>query len=124
MNLSNVQKNRCVYDFLNALRTMNVTFVIDRETILNYELRQRKISSIKNLLKNFRNHLRTTRALISLDDDQELFVSNENLAEMIDQKNLDQTSEDEKFEISLCICETNHRFSECSYIRRSIRLSE
>jgi hypothetical protein len=110
-----------VYDFLNALRTVNVTFVTGREAILNYEIRQRKISSIKNLLKNFRNHLRTTRALISLDDDQKIFASNENI---IDQENLDQTNEDEKFEISLCICETNHRFSECSYIRRSIRLSE
>ncbi len=121
LNLSNVQEDRCVYDFLNALRTVNVTFMIDRETILNYELRQRKTSSIKNLLKNFRNHLRTIRALISLNDDQEIFVSNESI---IDQRNLDQTNEDEKSEISLRICETNHRFSECSYIRRSIRLSE
>jgi hypothetical protein len=31
---------------------------------------------------------------------------------------------DEKSEISLYICETNHRFSECLYIRRSIRLPE
>ncbi len=138
LNLSNVQKNRCVYDFLNSLRTVNVTFVINRETILNYELRQRKISSIKNLLKNFRNHLRTTRALISLMtdvNDQKIFVStekfasnwesdsNENIFEINDQRNLDEMR-DEKSEIPLCVCETNHRFSECLYIRRSIRLSE
>jgi hypothetical protein len=110
-----------VYDFLNALRTVNVTFVAGREAILNYEIRQRKISSIKNLLKNFRNHLRTARALISLDGDQKIFASNEDI---VDQKNLDQTSEDGKFEIPLCICGTNHRFSGCPYIRRSIRLSE
>jgi hypothetical protein len=45
------------------------------------------------------------------------------LAEMVDQGNLDQTGEDGKSEIPLCICETDHRFSECPYIRRSIRLS-
>ncbi len=121
LNLSNVQEYRCVYDFLNSLRTMNVTFVIDRETILNYKIRQSKTSSIKNLLKNFRNHLRTIRTLISLNDDQKIFTSNESI---VDQKNLDQTNEDEKSEIPLCICETNHRFSECLYIRRSIKLSE
>jgi hypothetical protein len=123
LNLSNVQKDRCVYDFLNSLRTVNVTFVIDRETILNHEILQQEknSSSIKNLLKKFRNHLRTIRALISLMtdvSDQKLFVSNWRM-KMNDQKNLDQTRE-----ISLCICETNHRFSECLYIRRSIRLSE
>jgi hypothetical protein len=56
LNLSNVQENRCVYDFLNSLRTVNVTFVIDRKTILNHEIQQEKNpSSIKNLLKKFRN---------------------------------------------------------------------
>ncbi len=123
LNLSNVQRNRYVYDFLNSLRTMNVTFVIDRETILNHEVQQEKnSSSIKNLLKKFRNHLRTIRALISLDDDQRILASkweSDSNESIVDQENLDQTSE-----ISLCICGTNHRFSECLYIRRSIRLSE
>jgi hypothetical protein len=48
---------------------------------------------------------------------------NGDLAEMNDQGNLDQMR-DGKSEIPLCICGTDHRFSECPYIGRSIRLSE
>jgi hypothetical protein len=66
LNLSDVQKDRCAYDFLNALRTMNLSFVSDKETILNHEVNQRKSStSIKDILKEFRNHLRIARALIT-----------------------------------------------------------
>ncbi len=34
LNLSNVQDHRCLYNFLNALRIVDVTFVIDRKAIL------------------------------------------------------------------------------------------
>ncbi len=109
-----------MYDFLNSLRTVDVTFVADREAILTHEVNQGKnSSSIKNLLEEFRNHLRTARALTPLMADvggQGLFAPNWEM-EMIDQENLDQTRE-----IPLCICGTDHRFSECPYIRRSIRL--
>jgi hypothetical protein len=127
-------------DYKKTLRTVNVAFVAGREAILTHEIDQEKnSSSIKNLLKKFRNHLCTVRALTSLMADvggQGIFASdglfapkagsgpNKGLAEMIDQGNLDQTNEDGKSEIPLCLCETDHRFSECSYIRRSIRLSE
>jgi hypothetical protein len=51
LNLSNVQEDRCVYDFLNSLRTMNVTFVVDNETILTHEINQEKnSSSIKDFI--------------------------------------------------------------------------
>jgi hypothetical protein len=117
-----------VYDFLNSLRTVDVAFVAGREAILTHEINQGKnSSSIKDLLKEFRNHLRTVRALISLMADvggQGIFASDGLFAshwgmKINDERNLDQTRE-----IPLCICGTDHRFSECSYIRRSIRLSE
>jgi hypothetical protein len=62
LNLSDVQNDRCAYDFLNSLRTMNLSFVFKRKTILNYEMNQSKFStSIRDLLKEFRNHLRIAR---------------------------------------------------------------
>ncbi len=111
-----------MYDFLNSLRTVNVTFVIGREAILTHEVNQEKSSTlIRDLLKEFRNHLRTARALTL--NGQGLFAPNWGM-KMNDERNLDQTSEDGKSEIPLCICRTDYRFSECLYIRRSIRLSE
>jgi hypothetical protein len=38
LNLFDVQNDRCAYDFLNSLRTMNLSFVFDKETILNHEM--------------------------------------------------------------------------------------
>ncbi len=76
LNLSNVSKNRCVYDFLNSLRTVNADFVIDRKTILIHEINQSKLStSIRNILKEFRNHLRIARALITRRATHETFVT-------------------------------------------------
>jgi hypothetical protein len=52
LNLFDVQNDRCAYDFLNSLWTMNLSFVFDKKTILNHEMNQKKSStSIKNLLK-------------------------------------------------------------------------
>ncbi len=66
LNLSNVQKDRCAYDFLNSLRTMNLSFVFDRKTILNHEMNQKKCStSIRNILKEFRNYFRIAWTLIT-----------------------------------------------------------
>jgi hypothetical protein len=38
LKIFDVQEDRCLYDFLNALRTVDVTFVVDKEAILNYEI--------------------------------------------------------------------------------------
>jgi hypothetical protein len=76
LNLSDVAKNRCAYDFLNSLRTMNLSFVSDKETILNHEMNQRKFStSIRNILEEFRNHFRIARTLITKRTTYEAFVT-------------------------------------------------
>jgi hypothetical protein len=50
--------------------------VIDRKTILNHEMNQNKSSTlIKNLLKEFRNHLQIARILIVREAIHEAFVT-------------------------------------------------
>jgi hypothetical protein len=96
LNLFDVQKNRCAYDFLNALRTMNLSFVSDKETILNHEMNQKKSStSIRNILEEFRNHLRIARALITKKTTHEAFVTLQN--KISDEEMTDQEKESEKF---------------------------
>jgi hypothetical protein len=76
LNLFDVQNDRCAYDFLNSLQTMNLSFVFDRKTILNHEMNQNKLStSIKNLLEEFRNHLRIARTLITKRTIHEAFAT-------------------------------------------------
>jgi hypothetical protein len=76
LNLSDVQNDQCAYDFLNALRTINLSFVFERKTILNHEMNQDKFStSIRNLLKEFRNHFRIARTLITKKTTHEAFAT-------------------------------------------------
>jgi flagellar motility protein MotE (MotC chaperone) len=132
LNLSDVQNDRCAYDFLNSLRTMNLSFVFDRKTILNHEINQRKFStSIRNLLKEFRNHLRIARTLITKRATHEAFAtlqeksSNE---KTIDQKESKKFSnrrfENSKIENKSCLCDRKHLFKDCYYLIEKIRSTE
>jgi hypothetical protein len=50
--------------------------VFNKEIILNHEMNQRKFStSIKNLLEEFRNHLRIARTLITKRTTHEAFAT-------------------------------------------------
>ncbi len=128
LNLLDVQKDRCAYDFLNSLRTMNLSFVIDRKTILNHEMNQSKSSiSIRNLLEEYRNHLRIARALITKRATHEAFATLQE--KFSDEKTIDQEKESEKlsnrkFENRSCLCEKKHSFSECYYLIEELRSTE
>jgi hypothetical protein len=132
LNLSDVQNDRCAYDFLNSLSTMNLSFVFDKKTILNHEMNQRKFStSIRNLLEEFRNHLQIARALITKKAIHKTFAtlqeksSNEKTT---DQKELEKFSnrrfEDSKIENKSCLCDRKHLFKDCYYLIEKIRSTE
>jgi hypothetical protein len=133
LNLSDVQNDRCAYDFLNSLRTMNLSFVIDRETIFNHEMNQKKSSiSIRDFLEEFRNHLRIARTLITKRATHEAFVTLQEKTS--NEKNTDQEKRSEKFsnrklenrnlEERSCICDKKHLFKDCYYLIEKIRLTE
>jgi Na+-transporting methylmalonyl-CoA/oxaloacetate decarboxylase gamma subunit len=132
LNLSDVQNDRCAYDFLNSLRTMNLSFVSDRETILNHEMNQSKSStSIRNLLEEFRNHLRIARALITKKTTHEAFATLQEKSseeKTIDQKESEKFSnrkfENRKYDDRPCLCDRKHSFNECYYLIEELRSIE
>jgi hypothetical protein len=107
---------------------MNLSFVIDRKTILNHEMNQSKSSiSIRNLLEEYRNHLRIARALITKRATHEAFATLQE--KFSDEKTIDQEKESEKlsnrkFENRSCLCEKKHSFSECYYLIEELRSTE
>jgi hypothetical protein len=126
LNLFDVQNDRCAYDFLNSLRTMNLSFVFNKKTILNHKMSQRKSStSIRNLLEEFRNYLRIARTLITKKAIYEAFVTlqsktqNENTT---DQKS--EKIENRKIENRSCLCDKKHLFKDCYYLIEKIRSIE
>ncbi len=132
VSLLATQKNRRAYDFLNALCTMNLSFVFDKKTILNHEMNQRKSStSIKNILEEFRNHLRIARALITKKTTHEAFAtlqkkfSNEKTTDQKkSQKFSNRRFENSKIENRSCLCDKKHLFKDCYYLIEKIRSTE
>jgi hypothetical protein len=128
LNLSDVQKNRCAYDFLNALRTMNLSFVFNKKTILNHEMNQKKSStSIRNLLEEFRNHFRIARALITKRATHEAFATLQEKSsndETTDQEKESEKLSNRKFENRSCLCDKKHSFNECYYLIEELRSTE
>jgi hypothetical protein len=125
--LSDVQNDRCAYDFLNSLRTMNLSFVFERKTILNHEMNQRKFStSVRDLLEEFRNHFRIARALITKKTISEAFATLQEKSsndETTDQKRSEKFS-NRKNENQSCLCDRKHSFSECYYLIEKLRSTE
>ncbi len=82
-------------------------------------------TSIKDLLKEFRNHLRIARTLITKKATHEAFVTlqdktqNENT---IDQKS--KKIENRKIENRSCLCVKKHLFKDCYYLIEKIRSIE
>jgi hypothetical protein len=153
LNISDVQDYRCLYDFLNALRSIDVTFVFDRKTILNYEVQQRKTSSfILDLIENFRNHSWIVRTLFNqieksanysafaiLQDQDKKLASNEIFnhkdSDSCEHSRTETTENSKSASILLVIevsdkkysnrlCEMSHRYMKCLYIRLWIRQFE
>jgi hypothetical protein len=128
LNLSDVQNDRCAYDFLNSFRTMNLSFVFERETILNHEMNQSKFStSIKNLLKEFRNHFRIARTLITKRATHEAFATLQEKSSNDETTNQEKESEkfsNRKIENRSCLCDRKHSFNECYYLIKELRSTE
>jgi archaellum biogenesis protein FlaJ (TadC family) len=81
---------------------MNLSFVFNKKTILNHEMNQKKSStSIKNLLEEFRNHLRIAWTLITKKTTHEAFATLQEKSsndEMIDQEKELKKFSNRKFE--------------------------
>jgi hypothetical protein len=126
LNLFDVQNDRCAYDFLNSLKTMNLSFMFERKTILNHEMNQRKSSTlIKHLLKEFRNHLRIARTLITKRATHEAFATLQEKSS--NEKKFDQKSKklsNRKFENRSCLCDKKHLFNECYFLIEKLRSIE
>jgi hypothetical protein len=128
LNLSDVQNNRCAYDFLNSLRTMNLSFMFKRKTILNHEMNQNKSStSIRNLLEEFRNHLRIARTLITKRATHEAFATLQEKSsndETTDQEKESKKFANRKIENRSCLCDRKHSLNECYYLIEELRSTE
>jgi hypothetical protein len=107
---------------------MNLSFMFDKKTILNHEMNQNKSStSIKNLLKEFRNHFRIARTLITKRTTHEAFATLQEKSsndEITDQEKESEKFSNRKIENRSCLCDRKHSFNECYYLIEELRSTE
>ncbi len=131
LKISDVQVSRSLYAFLNALRSIDVVYVIDREAVLEDKILRDETSSIKDLLKSFRNHIRTTKALSFKESAHshstfatlQKETSSDDIAKKLSQQQYSKAfshKEDDKQERS-CVCDEWHQLRLCYYLIESIR---
>lgn len=112
--LLDVQNHKCLYNFLNSLQLVDMTFVINRKTILKYKLQRIKtLFTLRNLLENYRNHFKTIKALINYNSSHEAFATLN-----------DQLDLSEKKPSRDCLCEKIHSFKDCLYLIIGLRASD
>jgi hypothetical protein len=96
-----------------------------KKMILNHDMNQSKSStSIKNLLKEFRNHLRIARTLITKKSIYEAFATLQEKSsndETTDQEKKSEKFSNRKIENRSCLCDRKHLFKDCYYLIEKIR---
>jgi hypothetical protein len=85
------------------------------------------LTSIRNLLKEFRNHLRIARALIVRRATHEAFVTLQEKSKKDEKSDQEKKSDrfdqkaNRKLENRSCLCERNHKFKSCYYLIKKLR---
>jgi hypothetical protein len=127
LKISDVQESRSLYVFLNAFRSIDVVYVIDRKAVLEDKILRNETSSIKDLLKSFRNHIRTTRILSFKESAHshstfatlQKETSSDDIVNISNQQQHSKAfshTEDDKQERS-CVCDEWHQLWLCDYLR-------
>lgn len=118
LSLPHIQNHRCLYDFLNALRAVDMPFIAGREAITEDKIQQNgSPPTLKELLESYRNHLRTTRALNIMDATHSAFAK-------LQGEGPDATAHthgDGDGEKKTCLCGEAHAFRKCPYIIPKVR---
>ncbi len=126
LKLSDIQRHRTLFDFLIALRIVDVAFVVDKKAILKDKIHRNKdLSTLKDLLKNFHNHLRTTRVLTSLMTNESCHSAFATLQKHSSNCHTSDCghSHDDKSNLK-CLCKSEHRLRDCFYALIKNRLSK
>lgn len=114
LSLPDVQKERPLYDFLNALRPVDTAFVAGREATLEERIRRKEdLPTILDMLENYRNHVRISKASSTKGSSHAAFATFQGNSE----------NDEKKKKSTKCVCGEEHLFKECPYLIESLRAS-
>jgi hypothetical protein len=123
IKLPEVQDDQLLYDLLDALRTVDIAYVAGREAIITDKLENDEpLPSVKKLLKNYRNYLRTTRARTIRGSSHTAFATLQGIPPenpKSEQKQQEKQNQGPRF--SDCLCGETHKFKDCPYLIEELR---
>lgn len=126
IKLPEVQDDRPLYDFLDALRSTDMAYVSGREAVLADRIERNDAPpSVKDLLENYRNHLRTTKARTTKGSSHTAFATLQGAPPENPGKEQEQHQEKQNpKKLSDCVCGESHRFKDCAYLIEELREAE
>ena len=118
LKIPDVQGTFPLYDFLNALRPVDMAFVAGREAIIEDRLeRDQSPPDMKTLIENFRNHCRTMNVLTG----KPVAATNSAFATLQGQPPTQGNKPAEGKRNKTCLCGEKHYFFQCPYIVHALR---
>lgn len=62
LGLPEIENHKCLYDFLNALRAVDMHFVAGEKAVIEYQIRVGMLPTLEELLESYRIHLLRSRS--------------------------------------------------------------
>jgi Reverse transcriptase (RNA-dependent DNA polymerase) len=124
--LPEVQGDRPLHDFFDALRSTDMAYVSGREAVLADRIERKDVPpSVKDLLENYRNHLRTTKARMSASkgSSHTAFATLQGTPQENPESEQGprQNRSPNPKKLSDCLCGESHRFKDCAYLIEELR---
>jgi hypothetical protein len=128
IKLPDVQDDRLLYDFLDALRSTDMAYVSGREAVLADRIERNDAPpSVKDLLENYRNYLRMARARMSASKgfSHTAFATLQGAPPENPENEQEQHQEKQNLKKFLdCVCGESYRFKDCVYLIKELRGAE
>lgn len=68
IKILNIDNILFFYNFLNIFQLVNIIYMINQKTIIEYKIKKnQKLSTIKDLIKNYQNYFKLTKTLIKFE---------------------------------------------------------
>jgi hypothetical protein len=123
LKLPEVQEERPLYDFLNAIRSIDTAFTAGREAVIEERIRKGEgLPSVYDMIEEYRNHQRISQATSNaFSYSHSAFATFQGESP---NTNLDDERRGRTRTWNKCVCGEIHSFKECPYLIEKLRAAD
>jgi hypothetical protein len=106
-----------LYDFLNAIRSIDTAFTAGREAIIEERIRKKEgLPTVYDMIEEYRNHQRISRATLNAFSSSSFLAFATFQGESLNQERIRKWDK--------CLCGEVHSFKECPYLIEKLRTAD